>query len=193
MVHFVKKTDLERESQGNPAYVSFFQRHAKVVGMGRLGFEPHVYNAVRRHVDGGGELFASPTRLVIPPPSAEGTIVLAPPARAPVAKAKIDHAERWLTLGPALWLELHGRPAQLSCKGCEGWWLKEFNTRIICGECKAHWIAWLRDNPPDFGSKEAYFRWTVSAHNMVNQRLGKSEASVEDAARAHGFTLGAAE
>ena len=48
-------------------------------------------------------------------------------------------------------------------------------------KCKEHWGIWLRSNPPNFGTREKYFTWTVKAHNAVNERLKKPTLTVEEA------------
>jgi len=47
--------------------------------------------------------------------------------------------------------------------------------------CKEFWTKWRRANPPDFSSPEAYFAWTVKAHNAVNQKLDRPVWTVEQA------------
>jgi hypothetical protein len=47
--------------------------------------------------------------------------------------------------------------------------------------CSPHWAAYLEDHSPDLSSRDAFFRWTVDAHNTVNQRLGKPVLTYEQA------------
>ena len=49
-----------------------------------------------------------------------------------------------------------------------------------CG-CQAFYAQHKADNPPDFTSPEAFFRWGVALHNAVNRKLGKPELTYEEA------------
>ena len=49
-----------------------------------------------------------------------------------------------------------------------------------CG-CRAFYAQYKADNPPDFTSPEAFFRWGVNLHNSVNRKLGKPELTYEEA------------
>ena len=76
--------------------------------------------------------------------------------------------------GPKLWEELHlwalqSEPDEVARQK----WLKIFSARIPICDCKSHWKALLRDNPPPYGGD--MFAWTVLAHNIVNKRKGKPE------------------
>lgn len=98
-------------------------------------------------------------------------------------KAKFS-SERWRREeGPKKWAELHQRSWTIKTivPGKETEWLEKFERTIPCGECKAHWHQVVVENPPDFSSHEAYFRWTVDCHNLVNRSLGKPLMSYEDA------------
>ena len=84
-----------------------------------------------------------------------------------------------VTAGPWLWSTVHAAesPNEELIDGV---------TRALpCGECRGHWLLLLAATPPDFG--EGWFAWTVRAHNLVNERLGKPPMSLASArARWHG-------
>lgn len=84
--------------------------------------------------------------------------------------------------GPAKWAELH-RWAMKGDLPTASRWLDSFAASLPCGECKQHWLNLVRDNPPDFGSNEALFDFTVGLHNMVNISLGKPQMTLDEAAR----------
>ena len=80
----------------------------------------------------------------------------------------------WSTRGPALWAELHARPATYSGDtAAELAWLDAFAARVPCGDCRRHWRELVEKMPPDLTSAAAYERWTIDAHNAVNVELGK--------------------
>ena len=49
-----------------------------------------------------------------------------------------------------------------------------------CG-CRAFYAKYKADNPPDFSTPEAFFRWGVALHNAVNRKLGKPELTTTEA------------
>lgn len=49
-----------------------------------------------------------------------------------------------------------------------------------CG-CRAFYAQYKADNPPDFTTPEAFFRWGVNLHNAVNRKLGKPELTIDEA------------
>jgi hypothetical protein len=64
----------------------------------------------------------------------------------------------------------------------ENWlWINRFTGRVPCGDCRSSWRKWVEANPPDFSSQDAFFEWTVRAHNSVNRKLGRGEWTVENA------------
>lgn len=88
------------------------------------------------------------------------------------------------------WHKLHCFPfsddwgCQSRCQWWKNW--QETIPNIGC-DCRKHWKAFVEQNPPSFASREAFFAWTVYAHNQVNKRLGKPELSIEAAMEAHGI------
>lgn len=79
--------------------------------------------------------------------------------------------------GAQIWAEMHRRA--LVTFGDDSAYLETVTARLPCGTCKPHWAALLAAKPPTWG--EAYFAWTVAAHNEVNARLGKPLVTVEEA------------
>jgi hypothetical protein len=88
--------------------------------------------------------------------------------------------------GSALWRELHTRAANAGDLSGEEAWLLSWLRRVPCGECQRHSVAWLKDNPVDFSSPEAYFAWSIKFHNAVNRKLGRREWTAEEARRIYG-------
>lgn len=86
--------------------------------------------------------------------------------------------------GPELWRRLHQRPREAT--GDDTAWLDAF-ARELCCDCKAHWQAWVKGNPPDFSSPLAYFAWTFAAHNAVSRRLQKREWTIDEAMKVWGY------
>lgn len=62
-------------------------------------------------------------------------------------------------------------------------WFHFFCSRVPCGECKMHWLNLVSNFPPQFNSAEAFFEWSVLAHNKVNERLEKPQISLDEARR----------
>lgn len=75
----------------------------------------------------------------------------------------------------SLWDALHGMEDPTPEK------LAKFATRIPCGSCQKHWRQVMTESPPDLSSAEAFFVWSVDAHNAVNRHLGKPLFSLADA------------
>ncbi len=92
-------------------------------------------------------------------------------------------ADRQLTYFRHLWGTLHRRALQHP--GRDEAWLAEFGLRLPCGPCRAHWAQLLRELPPTW---DTYFRWTIQAHNRVNEHLGKPAVLLETALARWGGT-----
>jgi len=89
----------------------------------------------------------------------------------------------------SLWKELHLRALNYEpdggTKSSDASWLLTWSRKIPrftkgC-RCNEHWQKWYSSNRPDYSSREAYFAWTVKAHNNVNERLKKPTWTVEQA------------
>lgn len=81
-----------------------------------------------------------------------------------------------------LWRELHlytqeqeWNPSQAKA------WYMAWRKRIpsFGCKCKEHWGNIENKLPPDYSSEEAFFTWSVEAHNAVNKKLNKPIYSVE--------------
>lgn len=94
----------------------------------------------------------------------------------------IDLSER----GPQLWGELHRRPLDWP-GGDDAKWLADFAARVPCGECRRHYVDYLRSNPPTFESPRDYFAWTYRLHCGVNEKLGKPSPTFDEACRLWGY------
>lgn len=68
-------------------------------------------------------------------------------------------------------------------------WLSEiWEPAIPTGcSCVGGWINIRAGLPADFSSPEAFFLWTVQAHNKVNEKLNKPTITYEEACLIHGF------
>lgn len=61
-------------------------------------------------------------------------------------------------------------------------YLHSYARLIPCPDCRQHWLNLLTSGlPPRNNSREDFFLWSVEAHNMVNQRLGKPIMSEAEA------------
>jgi hypothetical protein len=80
---------------------------------------------------------------------------------------------------PASWKELHQFKPSDNQSDNERF-LLSFNSRVpnVNCPCRAEWTKFVSTNPVRF---DDWFRWTVEAHNSVNQRLGKPILSLEQA------------
>lgn len=106
---------------------------------------------------------------------------------AQITSADGSRPHDWRTAdGPAKWRELHLHASGLVRDGVlneanERIWLASFSRSIGCLDCRLNWQTELAKLPPDYSSPEAFFAWTVAAHNAVNDRLGKPQFSLSDA------------
>lgn len=87
------------------------------------------------------------------------------------AQEQIDRLE----LLRELWRELHAyNPAEWSADKAQTWfkaWLRRVPS-FGCA-CREHFRRILKKLPPDFSSRDAFYAWSVAAHNEVNKSLGK--------------------
>lgn len=47
--------------------------------------------------------------------------------------------------------------------------------------CHEFFQSWREKSPPDYSSKDSYFKWTYDLHSQVNAKLGKPNLSLEEA------------
>jgi hypothetical protein len=101
----------------------------------------------------------------------------------------IDHKSlEWMpksVWGPIKWKELHCRAlAPLPMDGEEKWF-EAYMQGLPCAKCRTHFEEFIKQNPPDFHSRERFFKWTVRAHNHVNRAHNKPTLKTEEALRLH--------
>jgi hypothetical protein len=89
--------------------------------------------------------------------------------------------------GPIKWKELHVRGLVDLPMENEQLWFSAFVAGLPCPECRQHFKEFLSNHPPDFSSRQAFFSWTVAAHNHVNQATGKPSLSSKQAYETHRF------
>ena len=81
-----------------------------------------------------------------------------------------------------LWLELHSyaQAGEWDASKAKAWYMA-WRKRIpsFGCKCKEHWGDIENKLPPDYSSEEAFFLWSVEAHNAVNKKLNKPIYSVE--------------
>lgn len=52
-------------------------------------------------------------------------------------------------------------------------WKRRVNTSYGCTGCGSHWSQITAKHPPNFASRDDFFRWTFDRHNDVNVHTGK--------------------
>ena len=64
-------------------------------------------------------------------------------------------------------------------------WMRAFVFSIPCNQfprrCQQHFQEYLAAHPVDWSSQEAFFAWSVAAHNETNQRTGKPQMGFNEA------------
>lgn len=93
----------------------------------------------------------------------------------------IDHVS---IQGRACWTEKH------SYLGCDPIWHDLWELTIPKTDCLCndYYAKLKKENPPDFSSPEAYFKWGVWLHNKVNEKLEKQQVTLEEAIQIWGRT-----
>ena len=89
--------------------------------------------------------------------------------------------------GPIKWKELHSRGLCSLSMEHESDWFDAFLRGLPCPDCRRHFEEFLGRSPPVFSDRQAFFEWTVAAHNFVNRRVGKPEITIEAARFLHAF------
>lgn len=86
------------------------------------------------------------------------------------------------TKGPGMWEMFHSFAMSwdLNVDAAVAF-LNKFAAQIPCGACKTHWRQINEELPPDMSSRNAFFSWSVEAHNAVNAKLNKPPFAVEEA------------
>ena len=110
-------------------------------------------------------------------------------ATKPVEFKAIDESSlSWMpkeVWGPIKWKELHVRGLAPFPMDDEDKWFAAFLKGLPCPKCRAHFCSFLETTPPDYSSREAFFEWTVTAHNFVNAANGKPDVTVAEARALH--------
>ena len=89
---------------------------------------------------------------------------------------RVDRSETLANAGREHWRRLHAFPfsGDWDCSARCKWWADwQASIPNIGCSCRKHWSELIATCPPDFSSPEAFFLWSVGAHNIVNVRLGK--------------------
>lgn len=87
-------------------------------------------------------------------------------------------------VGYSLWIMLHAYAVVYPClpnkrdKMAAERWLEIFGALVKmnssgCKHCATEWDKILRIMAPDLSSRDAFYLWTLAAHDRVNRRLGK--------------------
>lgn len=90
-------------------------------------------------------------------------------------------------VGPTIWVALHTLAFQYpdvpsaAEKSAAQNYVKSIATLLPCGACRTHYSQLLTSYPANVSSRAAFSKWTVDAHNHVNDRLGKPRVSYDDA------------
>jgi hypothetical protein len=87
--------------------------------------------------------------------------------------------------GPIKWKELHCRALVPLPMNGESYWFAAYLEGLPCAKCRLHFEAFVHDHPPDFRSRNAFFEWTVLAHNHVNEANDKPVMTLAEARWAH--------
>lgn len=110
------------------------------------------------------------------------------PALAKFFTVQVKVTDRRATEGPKRWAALHRRalawdPATGDFKA-EVAFIATLADGLGMCSCKKDWAEFIERVPPDlWTTADAYFAWTVTAHNEVNVKLRKPIVTVEEARR----------
>lgn len=88
--------------------------------------------------------------------------------------------------GAKKWAELHYFAAAVYKSGtidsmAVRRWLVTFHRSIGCEDCRNTWALEQALLPPALNTGQAFFEWTVAAHNSVNGRIGKPQFPLAEA------------
>ena len=113
-----------------------------------------------------------------PKPKTTRLELIGQPPRQVLTQEQIKAAknERTAKQGQFAWSLLH------RYRGCDPQWLELWVYFIPqrC-ECKDGFQKILEQLPPDFSSPQSFFAWGVALHNVVNEKLGKPQITIEEA------------
>jgi hypothetical protein len=95
-------------------------------------------------------------------------------------ETKKDQGKSAIEQGRKAWIKLHS--CTVSIKELQGWFLEWENMIPKHGcSCKNDYMKLKNTLPPDFSSEYNFFVWGVKFHNLVNQKLGKEEYTIDQA------------
>lgn len=85
--------------------------------------------------------------------------------------------------GRELWAEIHSYNPPTWIPSEVAIWFDAWQRRIpsIGCACKKHWGEVVKNIPPDFSSREAFFECTVKWHNAINVHLSKQVVTLKQA------------
>lgn len=94
-----------------------------------------------------------------------------------------EKLEEWKkTEAPKVWQAWHRRALVFAKGGNDDPFIQGIQATIPCGDCKQHFAQLLSDDVPVWTANNFdYFAYTVEIHNQVNEKLGKSVMTLEDA------------
>lgn len=99
-------------------------------------------------------------------------------------------------MGPPLWESMHWIASTYPTEPTEidVYWSQMYVESLYhslrCPTCYEHFGTLLREYPIQNYSREAFFQWTIDMHNKVNERLGKSFFSREQASERYSAKQG---
>lgn len=135
-----------------------------------------------------GLLLRVPERILPPLYCSCGTAITIPEGIELVTEVEVvrEHLSEIVKQQRECWKVLHRFPfsTDWDCKSRCKWWADWQASIPNAGcACRAHWKTLVEEFKPDFSSREAFFAWTVEAHNRVNSmpHLNKSRMSLHDA------------
>jgi hypothetical protein len=96
-----------------------------------------------------------------------------------VVMSELGNATIRAELGRASWRLLHTMAARypkrptLDEQNALRSFIYLFARLYPCGQCARHFQIFLRENPPQVGSRDEVTQWACHVHNLVNKRLNK--------------------
>ena len=63
-----------------------------------------------------------------------------------------------------------------TCRSC-----KALIDKTPCGKCRVNAAAFFKATPPDFSTRDSYFKWTVDFHNSASADAGHAPLTLAEA------------
>jgi GR25 family glycosyltransferase involved in LPS biosynthesis len=105
-----------------------------------------------------------------------------------ITHASADKGSLMELAGPGLWKRLHFFAARWNGdRQAVQAFLTQFDADIPCRNCQTDWRAIWATYPVKLDSREAFFKWTVEVHNIVNTKLGKPQIPLQEANTLYDF------